>query len=114
MHTNLLLAEGIVVAGIVAGTIDGLVVTDCAFSAKSVFKASNEAFLAVLASDVRLFGDGSQPPIFGKVTAERYVATSGNGDLRCNVFVWTPDHAAISSDGAVGYTDGPWLFTGPA
>ncbi|HXL98667.1 MAG TPA: nuclear transport factor 2 family protein [Rhizomicrobium sp.] len=93
-----------------AGTKDGLIAADKAFSALSIAKGSNAAFLATMADDGRIFGTGNEPPIFGKAEAIRRFAKSGNGDPRRNVLSWVPDFAAVS--GSLGYTDGRWLFAG--
>jgi ketosteroid isomerase-like protein len=93
-----------------AGAKDDLIAADKAFSALSVAKGSNAAFLATMADDGRIFGTGNEPPIFGKARAIRRFAKSGNGDPRSNVLSWTPDNAEAS--GALGYTDGHWLFAG--
>jgi len=97
-----------------AGPKDDLIAADKAFSALSVAKGSNAAFLATLADDGRLFGTGNEPPIYGKAAAAARFADpkSGNGDPRLNVLSWVPDHAEISKDGTLGDTDGHWLFAG--
>lgn len=97
-----------------AGGMDGLMKTDRAFSALSLAKGSNAAFLAYIADDARLYGAGSQPPMFGKVAVERRFAQqgSGNGAPKDNQLSWAPQHAEISGDGRLGYTDGTWRFKG--
>jgi len=95
-----------------AGPKDEIIATDKAFSALSVARGSNAAFLAYMADDARVFGTGSEPPIFGKAEAEKRFKTSGNGDPKLNVLSWTPDNAEASSDGTLGYSDGHWLFEG--
>ena len=92
-----------------AGATDGLMAADRSFSALSVAKGSNAAYLAVIATNARLFGNGSQPPIFGKVAAgKRFAAIAST---RHSVLSWVPEHASVSADGTLGYTDGTWLFT---
>ena len=97
-----------------AGPKQDLLAAERAFSALSVAKGNNFAFLAYLAEDGRLFGTGNQPPIFGKAKAAKRFADpkNGNGDPKTNVLSWEPDHAEVSKDGTLGYTDGSWLFTG--
>lgn len=93
-----------------AGPKEDLLATDSAFSAQSAKEGSNAAFLAYMADDVRLFGTGNEPPIYGKAEAVKRFATSGNGDPKLNVLSWTPDNAELS--GPLGYTDGHWQFVG--
>lgn len=95
-----------------AGAAQDIVAADKAFSALSVAKGSNAAFLAYIADDARVFGTGNEKPIFGKAEATRRFAKSGNGDPRTNVLSWVPDHAEASKDGTAGYSDGHWLFVG--
>ena len=95
-----------------AGAAEDIVVADKAFSALSVQKGSNAAFLATMADDARVFGTGNEPPIFGKAEAIKRFAKSGNGDPKTNVLSWVPDHAEASKDGTAGYSDGHWLFVG--
>lgn len=94
----------------VAGAKDGILAADKSFSSMSVAKGSNAAFLAYLADDGRIFGTGSEPPVFGKAAAAKRFETSGNGDPRTNVLSWAPDNAESSGDGTFGYSDGHWLF----
>ena len=97
-----------------AGPKDELIAADKAFSALSVAKGSNAAFLAYMADDGRIFGTGSQPPIYGKAAAIARFKTSGNGDPKVNVLSWEPDMAQVSMDGLLGWTDGHWIFeSGP-
>ncbi|MEI9930761.1 MAG: nuclear transport factor 2 family protein [Rhizomicrobium sp.] len=93
-----------------AGPKDDLIATDKAFSALSVAKGSNTAFLAYMADDVRIFGTGNESPIHGKAEAAKRFQTSGNGDPKLNVLSWVPDYAEVSGDGSLGYSDGHWLF----
>ncbi len=95
-----------------AGTNEDILATDNAFSALSVAKGSNAAFLTYMADDVRIFGTGNEPPIYGKAAATKRFQTSGNGDPKLNVLSWIPDHADVSGDGTLGYSDGHWLFEG--
>jgi len=97
-----------------AGPKDDLIAADKAFSALSVAKGSNAAFLAYMADDGRIFGTGSQPPIYGKAAAIERFKTSSNGDPKLNVLSWEPDMAQVSMDGLLGWTDGHWIFeSGP-
>ena len=91
---------------------EDVLATDKAFSELSVAKGSNSAFLAYMADDTRIFGTGNEPPIYGKAEAEKRFKTSGNGDPKVNVLSWTPDHAEVSGDGTLAYSDGHWLFDG--
>jgi hypothetical protein len=61
-----------------------LLAADQAFSALSVAKGSNAAYLA---DDGHVFGTGNQAPIFGKAEAAKRFAdpTKGNGDPKTNV-----------------------------
>jgi len=95
-----------------AGGKDDIISTDKAFSDLSVAKGSNAAFVAYMADDARIFGTGSEPPIFGKAGAAKRFQTSGNGDPRLNILSWVPDNAEVSGDGTMGYSDGHWLFEG--
>lgn len=92
---------------------DDITAADKAFSALSVAKGSNAAFLAYLADDGRLFGTGNEAPIFGKAEAAKRFAKSGNGDPKTNVLSWVPDNVTVSQDGSLGYSDGHWLFAAP-
>lgn len=98
----------------VAGPKEDLIAADKAFSDYCVAKGSNVAFLAYLADDGRLFGIGNRSPIYGKAEAtKRFTDPSeSNGDPATNVLSWTPDHADVSADGTVGWTDGAWHFIG--
>jgi ketosteroid isomerase-like protein len=93
-----------------AGAAEGIVAADKAFSALSVQKGSNAAFLAYMTDDARVFGTGNEPPILSKAEATKRFAKSGNGDPKTNVLSWVPDHAEASKDGTAGYSDGHWLF----
>jgi hypothetical protein len=96
----------------VAGARDDVLAADKSFSAMSVAKGSNAAFLAYLADDGRIFGTGNEPPVFGKAAAAKRFETSGNGDPKTNILSWTPDNVETSADGTFGYSDGRWLFEG--
>ena len=95
-----------------AGTKDGIIASDKAFSAMSVAQGSNAAFLAYIADDGRIFGTGNEMPIFGKAEAVKRFSDpkSSNGDPKTNVLSWVPDNAGASTDGTFGYSDGHWLF----
>ncbi|HWA91507.1 MAG TPA: nuclear transport factor 2 family protein [Rhizomicrobium sp.] len=93
-----------------AGPKDDLLAADKAFSAMSAAEGSNAAFLAYLADDGRLYGTGNEAPIFGKAEAAKRFQTGGNGDPKTNVLSWSPNHAEVSGDGGLGYTDGDWRF----
>jgi hypothetical protein len=96
-----------------AGPKEDIAAADKAFSALSVAKGSNVAFLATLADDGRLFGTGNEPPIFGKAAAAQRFTKSGNGDPKFNVLSWVPDNVEVSKDGTLGYSDGHWRFAAP-
>lgn len=105
---------GILAAGSAfAGPKDDIIAADKAFSALSAAKGSNAAFLAYLADDGRLYGTGSEAPIIGKQEAVKRFAAGGNGDPKTNVLSWVADHAEVSADGTLGYSDGHWTFTAP-
>ena len=92
-----------------AGPIEDLLAADSAFSALSVAKGSNAAFLFYGADDVRIFGVGSEPPIYGRAAAvERFARRNDAGTL----LSWTPQHAGVSDDGSAGWSDGTWTFLG--
>ena len=110
---SLLLCALLAVGPALAGPKEDIAAADKAFSALSVAKGSNAAFLAYLADDGRLFGTGNQPPIYGKAAAVERFKTSSNGDPRTNVLSWTPDNVEVSKDGTFGYSDGRWTFTAP-
>jgi ketosteroid isomerase-like protein len=112
MRMWICLALAMTVSAARAAPNDDILAADKAFSALSVAQGSNAAFLAYLADDGRVFGTGNEPPIFGRAEAARRFATSGNGDPKTNVLSWVPDHAEASADGALGYSDGHWLFEG--
>jgi len=95
-----------------AGAKEDVIATDKAFSELSVAKGSNDAFLAYMADDARVFGTGNEPPIYGKAAAAKRFEASGNGDPKLNVLSWTPDFAEVSRDGTLAYSDGHWLFEG--
>ena len=96
-----------------ADPTDELAAADTAFSALSVAKGSNAAFIAYLAKDGRIFGTGNEAPIFGKAEALRRFAKGGNGDPKINVLSWVVEHAEVSRDRTLGTTDGRWRFVGP-
>jgi ketosteroid isomerase-like protein len=115
--TSLLLAVIVLLATAAhAGPKDDLAAADRAFSQLSVNKGSNAAFLAYLTDDGRIFGTGNEQPILGKAEAIKRFSDpkSGNGNPRLNVLNWEPDGVGVSKDGALGWTDGHWIFeTGP-
>ena len=59
--------------------MENLLATDSAFSALSVAKGRNTAFLFYGAQDVRLFGTGSEPPIYGQAAVERFAKRNDAG-----------------------------------
>ena len=103
-----------VAAPALAGPKDDLLAADKAFSALAVAQGSNAAFLATMADDGRIYGSGTEAPIFGKAAAAERFKTSGNGDPKVNVLSWAPDNAEVSADGTLGFTDGHWQFAAPA
>lgn len=112
---RLLVCACLFATSVLAGAKEDIAAADKAFSALSVAKGSNAAFLAYLADDGRLFGTGNEAPIYGKAEATKRFADpkSGNGDPKANVLSWVPDHVDVSKDGTLGYSDGHWLFTTP-
>ena len=96
----------------VAGPREDLLAADKAFSDLSVAKGSNAAFLFYLAEDGRLFGIGSEPPIYGKAAAAKHFAERGRGQPGADVLSWSPEHADAAKDGSVGWTDGVWTYLG--
>ncbi len=109
---SLLAALAFSLSAAYAGPKDDLMAADKAFSDLSVAKGSNAAFLSYVTDDVRLFGIGTEPPIYGKAAAQERFKTSGNGDPATNVLSWTPANAVLSDDGTIGWTDGVWTFVG--
>jgi ketosteroid isomerase-like protein len=95
-----------------AGAKEDVLATDKAFSELSVAKGSNDAFLAYMADDARIFGTGNEPPIYGKAAAAKRFKASANGDPKLNVLSWVPDHVEVSADGTLACSDGHWLFQG--
>jgi ketosteroid isomerase-like protein len=91
---------------------DDLIAADKAFSAMSVAKGDSTAFLAFLADDGRLFGTGNLPPLIGKTAAAVSFKSGQSGNGAKSTLSWTPDFADISTDGALGFTDGHWTFDG--
>lgn len=82
-----------------------LLAADRAFSKLSVEKGQPYAFLAFIANDGRLYGNGSDTPVFGKAQAFRRLARREPGSLS-----WEPETARVSGDGAMGWTAGHWRF----
>jgi Domain of unknown function (DUF4440) len=109
-----LVAATLLVSQVAADPKSDLTAADRAFSAMSVAKGSNAAFLAYLADDGRVFGTGNQVPLYGKTEAAKRFSDprNGNGDPKANVLSWVPDNVEASKDGTFGYTDGHWLFEG--
>ena len=95
-----------------AGPKEDLLAADKAFSDLSVAKGSNAAFLFYLAEDGRLFGVGSEPPIYGKAAAMKRFADRQRGHPAADVLSWSPEHADAAKDGSVGWTDGAWTYLG--
>ena len=93
-----------------AGGREGLLAADRAFSALAVARGSNAAYLALITRTARLFGDGREPPIFGRIAAERRFAQEGLARPKHSQLSWVPDHATVSADGTLGVTDGRWRF----
>ena len=92
-----------------AGAMEDLIAADRTFSALSVAKGSNAAFLSYGAEDMRLFGIGNEPPSYGRAAAaERFSERSDAG----TILSWIPQHAGVSDDGSAGWTDGTWTFLG--
>ncbi len=111
---SLILAVASSFSPALAGPKEDLMNTDRAFSAMSIAKGSNAAFLFYMADDGRIFGIATEPPIYGKDAAAKRFAEpgSGNGDPATNVLSWSPEYADVSADGTVGWTDGSWAFVG--
>jgi ketosteroid isomerase-like protein len=63
------------------------------------------AFLATMANDGRLYGNGNDAPVYGKAQAFRRMARRLPGTLS-----WEPETARVSGDGRMGWTSGHWLF----
>jgi ketosteroid isomerase-like protein len=101
----LLLAAG---AAKPASPVDQLLAADRAFSRLSVEKGQPYAFLAYIANDGRLYGNGSEAPVYGKAQAFRRLVRRAPGTLS-----WEPETARVSADGRMGWTAGHWLFTAP-
>ncbi|MDE2135200.1 MAG: nuclear transport factor 2 family protein [Alphaproteobacteria bacterium] len=107
----LLLSTAISLSPAQAGPKEDLLAADSAFSALSAAKGSHMAFLFYLAEDGRMFGVGSEPPIYGKAAA---VASFAKQSDAGTLLSWTPQHAGLSDDGGAGWTDGVWTFAGAA
>src|ERR1700684_1513012 len=77
---------------------DDLIAADKAFSALSVAKGSNAAFLSYLADDGRIFATRKEVRIFGKSAAENRFADpkSCNADPKLTILSWVPDVAEVS------------------
>jgi ketosteroid isomerase-like protein len=84
----------------------GLMAADRAFSKLSVEKGRPFAFLAFMANDGRLYGTGSDMPVYGKADAFRRMG----GGREAGTLSWEPETAHVSADGRLGWTDGHWLY----
>jgi ketosteroid isomerase-like protein len=82
-----------------------LLASDRAFSKLSIRRGQPYAFLATMANDGRLYGNGNDAPVYGKAQAFRRMARRLPGTLS-----WEPETARVSSDGRMGWTSGHWLF----
>lgn len=82
-----------------------LLAADRAFSDLSVKRGLPYAFLATMANDGRLYGNGNDPPVYGRTQAFRHLTRRQPGTLS-----WTPETARISGDGRMGWTSGRWLL----
>jgi ketosteroid isomerase-like protein len=82
-----------------------LLAADRAFSNLSVKRGQPYAFLATMANDGRLYGNGNDAPIYGRAQAFRRLTRRQPGTLS-----WTPETARVSGDGRMGWTSGHWLF----
>ncbi len=79
--TSVSLAVGIILSSqALAGAKEDIIAADRAFSALSVAKGSNAAFLAYLADDGRIFGTGNEAPIIGKAEAIKRFSAPGSGN----------------------------------
>jgi hypothetical protein len=83
-----------------------LLAVDRAFAKLSVEKGRDYAFLAYLATDGRIYGTGTEPPVYGKAQAFRRL-TRGKDAGTLN---WVPETARVSADGKMGWTDGHWRY----
>jgi hypothetical protein len=82
-----------------------LLAADRAFSKLSVAKGQAFAFFTYVANDGRLYGTGSEAPVYGKGQAFRRLARRSRGTLS-----WEPDVARVAADGRMGWTAGNWLL----
>ncbi len=81
--------------------LSAMLAEEVAFGQSSVANGTRAAFLAYLADDSIVF----QPdPADGKTVQ---MESQDNGTL-----TWEPAFAEISADGTLGYTTGPWTYTG--
>lgn len=102
----LVLASGAAKPPLKATPESQLLAADRAFSKLSVERGQPFAFLAVIANDGRLYGNGSEAPVFGKAQAFRRLAHREPGILS-----WEPETARLSGDGTMGWTAGHWRFS---
>jgi hypothetical protein len=85
--------------------VNQLLAADRAYSALSVEKGLPYAFFATTAADGRHYGNGNQPPVYGKGQAFRRLTRRDPGTMR-----WQPETARLSGDGRMGWTAGSWIF----
>ena len=84
-----------------------LLAADRAFSQLSVQKGQPYAVFATTATDGRLYGNGSEAPVYGKAQAFRRLTRRDPGTMS-----WKPETARVSGDGRMGWTAGSWVFVG--
>lgn len=82
------------------GSAKSLAAAETAFAQESLDKGMRTAFLHALADDSTVFEPG---PMNGKKAWEAKPESKG-------VLQWQPVLAAISTNGDLGYTTGPWSF----
>jgi hypothetical protein len=82
---------------------ESLMAADRNFSKLSDSKGRAHAFLAMAASNARLFGAGDAGAIYGRAQAFRALSRGQNPRMR-----WEPQAAGVSGDGRMGWTDGRW------
>lgn len=80
-----------------------LVATELAFAREAEARGTKDAFLAFLAEDGVVFQPG---PVHGKSWWKDRPKQPG-------VLRWRPAFAAVSRDGGLGFTTGPWVFDAP-
>lgn len=84
--------------------LDSLIATERAFAALSVAKGMKEAFLTYLAEGSVVFQPGA---VDGRKAWEAKPASAAT-------LKWEAAFAAVSSEGDLGYTTGPWEYRPPA